>query len=169
MDRTTRERSIAIGKTSCCIPTLPPVRTPYPRSAEAVRVFDPTRRLTIGGYEAVDLGTLGGNSARPMDFNDYGQVVGSSTTASGLTHAFSWKNGVMQDLAVAGYVGSEAQRVNNGGVIAGVLSPDGVMDCEHESVPTIWKNAVAQMLARSQGMSAYLVASAINENDDLAW
>src|ERR1041385_45325 len=143
--------------------------TAYRSSAEAVRVFDPTRRLTIGGYEAVDLGTLGGNSARPMDFNDYGQVVGSSTTASGLTHAFSWKNGVMQDLAVAGYVGSEAQQVNNGGVIAGVLSPDGVMDCDHESVPTIWKNGVAQILARSQGMSAYLVASAINENDDLAW
>src|SRR4051812_36711518 len=62
-----------------------------------VIVFDPAVRKGVAGYEVSDLGTLGGSSARPNDFNDYGQIVGMSTTATADTHAFVWRNGTMRD------------------------------------------------------------------------
>jgi probable HAF family extracellular repeat protein len=45
-----------------------------------------------------DLGTLGGASASVADINDRGHVVGGSQTASGGTHAYLWRRGVMTDL-----------------------------------------------------------------------
>jgi probable HAF family extracellular repeat protein len=38
-----------------------------------------------------DLGTLGGTYSRPSNLNDRGQIVGTSTTASGETHAVLWE------------------------------------------------------------------------------
>src|SRR5215213_3163155 len=46
-----------------------------------------------------DLGTLpGGNESGAYSINSRGQVVGTSTTASGRYHAFLWEDGQMRDL-----------------------------------------------------------------------
>jgi probable HAF family extracellular repeat protein len=104
-------------------------------AGHVVEVIDPSRRRTIAGYEVVDLGTLGGNSARPHDFNDYGMVVGSSLTTSGRTHAFLWNDGDMRDLGTLGQDNSAAERINNAGVIAGTVwpaTPDEGCSAQHD-------------------------------------
>ena len=137
------------------------------RADSVVRVIDAGARRIVGGYEVFDLGTLGGNSARPMDFNDRGLIVGSSLTASGATHAFLWRNGVMQDLGTMGQVGSEAQRVNNAGVIAGVVWSEEDEDCGHSSRPAIWRNAAGELLDIPAIQPVR--AEAINESLDVVW
>src|SRR3977135_1370366 len=77
-----------------------------------------TSKATGRGYEMIDLGTLGGNSARPFALNDAGQVVGGSSTAANAWHAFLWENGAIRDLG-AGDGSSEAQRITTDGVILG--------------------------------------------------
>jgi probable HAF family extracellular repeat protein len=76
----------------------------------------------------IDLGTLGGQSARPYALNDSGQVVGMSTTANGESHAFLWDNGVMRDLAPT-FAYSNAQTITNSGLVAGVGTqiPEGII------------------------------------------
>jgi len=80
-----------------------------------------TRTATIdifGGYEVIDLGTLGGSIAVPLALNDKGQVVGYSTTTDGTERAFLWENGSIRDLNVS--AGSNrAQVITNSGIIAG--------------------------------------------------
>lgn len=53
-----------------------------------------------GGYNIVDLGTLGGSQSRAYDINDTGQVVGSSLTDADEWHACRWDNGVATDLGL---------------------------------------------------------------------
>ena len=58
----------------------------------------PTPQFTI-----VNLGTLGGTDSSAVDINAAGQVVGSSTTATGERHAFIWTTaGGMVDLGTLG-------------------------------------------------------------------
>jgi len=68
-----------------------------------------------------DLGTLpGGGSSAAYGINDRGQIVGSSTAASGYAHAFLFEHGVMKDLGMLpGGNQSIAQGINNRGQIAG--------------------------------------------------
>ena len=139
------------------------------RADSAVRVYDSHQHRTIAGYDMFDIGTLGGNSARPMDFNDRGQIVGSSTTASGAIHAFLWKNGAMQDLGTAGQNGSEAQRINNAGVIAGAVWTQEDPDCRRNAVPAVWKNGIAEVLSGGQSLYGVASAEAINESGVIAW
>jgi probable HAF family extracellular repeat protein len=118
-----------------------------------VVIFNPNERRTLAGYEAVDLGTLGGSSARPFDFNDYGQVVGRSKTASGAQHAFLWDESGMHDLGTMGHDGSEALRINNSGLIAGTVWRL-IYGSEDDnkftiSSPTIWQSAAPTALVRS--------------------
>jgi probable HAF family extracellular repeat protein len=67
------------------------------------------------------LSTLGGASSYGADINDSGAVVGSSTLASGVSHAFIYNNGVMTDLGalVSASNTSSANAINNAGVIVG--------------------------------------------------
>lgn len=79
----------------------------------------------------VNLGTLAGTTTgglydNALSINDSGQVVGSSTTASGYEHGFLWTpttpNGVsgsMQDLGTIGGTFSQALRVNESGKVTG--------------------------------------------------
>jgi probable HAF family extracellular repeat protein len=69
-----------------------------------------------------DLGTLGtrvGAYSYANDLNDHGQVVGTSTTASGDPHAFLWKRGTMRDLGTLGGHESFAGEINDLGQVAG--------------------------------------------------
>src|SRR5215208_4910007 len=49
-----------------------------------------------------NLGTLGGKASEAFGVNDLGQVVGTSRTESGESHAFLWKRGKMTDLGTLG-------------------------------------------------------------------
>lgn len=52
--------------------------------------------------------------------NDFGQVVGSSDTANGQTHAFLYSNGTLYDLGTLGGSFSEARAINNTGQVVGL-------------------------------------------------
>jgi len=79
-----------------------------------------------------DLGTLGGNSVGPADLNEHGQVVGSSTTASGDRHAFLWEDGTITDLHPVAGLNSWANKVNERGEAAGAVGDSG------SSAATVW-------------------------------
>jgi probable HAF family extracellular repeat protein len=85
--------------------------------------------LLIGAQPAsaqlsiTDLGTLpGGDSSVAFGINNRGQVVGSSTAASGefRDHAFVWENGKMTDLGTLPGAGdSVAFDINDRGQVVG--------------------------------------------------
>ncbi len=67
-----------------------------------------------------DLGTLGGDSSGATGFNARGDVVGSSDTATGETHAFRWtREGGMHDLGTLGGDLSGAAGINARGQVVG--------------------------------------------------
>src|SRR5687767_12401947 len=85
--------------------------------------------LTLSAhYDIVELGTLGGSSSEVAGINDQSQMAGASETAAGATHAFLWRDGVMEDLGTLGGDFSRAVAINARGDVAG-LSTDstGVM------------------------------------------
>lgn len=131
------------GGASNSITTSPPVI-----------VFNANQRQTVAGYEAMDLGTLGGTSARPADLNDRGQIVGTSLTDRWALHGFLWDQGEMRDLGTTGEHASEAIRINESGVIAGTMwnRLHGTLDdnCISTASGAIWQGAVATSL-RGQG------------------
>ena len=66
-----------------------------------------------------DLGTLGGNATHPSGINNSGYVVGVSTTADTIQHAFIWQDGVMIDLSPNSQGYSNALDINNLNQICG--------------------------------------------------
>ncbi len=79
------------------------------------------RPLHAGAYLVTALGTLGGSNSAAFGINDLGQVVGSSITAGGQTHAFLYSDGVMIDLGVLSPSDnfSQAFRINDNGQVVG--------------------------------------------------
>jgi probable HAF family extracellular repeat protein len=72
-------------------------------AAIAVVLVGSSARAATPPFVAIDLGTLGGASSSAVAVNEKGQVVGSSETASGATHVFSWTQaGGMVDLGTDG-------------------------------------------------------------------
>ncbi len=105
-----------------------------------------------------ELGTLGGAYGTAYAINDLGQVVGSSQTASGSTHAFLWQNGVIRDLGVLpGAHGSVARGINNSGQVVGVS----YFPSDYQRA-FIWENDVMRDLGTLGGYSS----SATHINDD---
>jgi probable HAF family extracellular repeat protein len=79
--------------------------------------------------DAIDLGTLGGNSTTPRALNNAGQVVGTSVAADGQAHPFVWEAGAMRELPLLPgtrpevpfpEIGGDAQAISNNGLIAGL-------------------------------------------------
>jgi probable HAF family extracellular repeat protein len=82
--------------------------------------------IRLAGQTALtDIGTLGGGQAVANDINGAKQVVGSSTTSIGASHAFIWTQSEgMTDLGVlSGRLHSYAQAINESGQVVG--SSDG--------------------------------------------
>jgi probable HAF family extracellular repeat protein len=118
-------------------------------SPSPVHVFDATEHNVVAGYDVRDLGTLGGNSARPADINDRGEVVGSSLTASGEQHAFIWDDGPLHDLGTLGRSSSEAQRINDAGLIAGQVGP-GEHFWNERTSSAIWNGGTGRILESTE-------------------
>ena len=80
-----------------------------------------TMRATLFSLygDPVDLGTLGGAKASASGINEDGDIVGFSDLASGQSHAFLYKDGVMHDIGTLGGTISNANAINNNGEIAG--------------------------------------------------
>ncbi len=74
---------------------------------------------TAATYAVKDLGTLGGKRSHATAINNVGAIVGSSTTASGATHAFHYRAGVMRDLGALAGGQSWALAINDSGVVVG--------------------------------------------------
>ena len=69
-------------------------------------------------YRLVDLGSFGGYT-KAQGLNDLDQIVGTSTDASGVEHAFLWEDGVMTPLADGPRGHGHAWEINNDGLICG--------------------------------------------------
>jgi probable HAF family extracellular repeat protein len=157
-----------------------------PLTSSPVIVFDANARQTVAGYEVTDLGTLGGNWARPADLNDRGQIVGTSMTDHWALHAFLWDESGMHDLGTMGRRASEAVRINEAGLIAGTVWERGVGtlddNCISSAVGTTWQNGVATTLGGQgfchnwsdwygglSGQPHPRLVRAMNSSGDIAW
>jgi probable HAF family extracellular repeat protein len=98
----------------------------------------PQRAVLWEGEGVTDLGTLGGVFGLAKGINDRGQVVGSSSLASGEEHAFLWGTGVMTDLGTLGGDFSLANRINHRGEVVGLSRTS---DGELHAV--VWRNSIA--------------------------
>jgi probable HAF family extracellular repeat protein len=75
------------------------------------------------GDAVTDLGTLGGSDGSAVRVNSLNQVVGSSTTALGLRHAFLWTEpSGMKDLGTLGGSWSVAHAINEMGHVVGTAA-----------------------------------------------
>ena len=105
-------------------------------------------------YTIIDLGTLGGSTARARGINEKGQVVGVADTANGRRHGFLWENGQMTDLStfVPTALGEALGINNNGGIVGG------------SSAPWLLQDGVLTILGHLTGTSGNSTATAINDN-----
>ena len=139
--------SASVGLTAACgeqdtLPTMPPIvahGTPHGAvvGADVTTLGFDVAAINEAGQVAgtlngravrwapaqgtLDLGTLGGTFSRAYAINESGQVAGSSTTATGDTHAFLWTPGQgMQDLGtLGGGPSSIARGINDDGEVVG--------------------------------------------------
>lgn len=78
-----------------------------------------------GTYEAIDLGTLGGDWTVPRAISDAGLIVGKSANRSNRSRAFIYQNGIIGELAGTPSQNS-ADAINDAGEIMGVEGEYGV-------------------------------------------
>lgn len=104
-------------------------------------------------YNIIDLGTLGGSSAQAFGVNASGVAVGSATTISGYTHAFSSSTAGIVDLTLNSTASEgTAAAINAAGTIAGTQFING------QAYASLWSNGAAVAIG---GAGSY--AMAIND------
>jgi probable HAF family extracellular repeat protein len=130
--------------------------TPNPDSG--VPTFDP---FLWNHGKMTDLGTLGGTFGFAQCANNRRQVIGLSSLAETpiactdgrLTscHAFLWEDGQMRDLGTLGGPNSEAQWINESGLIVGSADFPRPMPQVNFHDAVIWKNGKIKDLGRVDG------------------
>jgi probable HAF family extracellular repeat protein len=100
-------------------------------------------------FSMTDLGTLGGSFSDAVRINTRGQVIGSSTTTTGETHAFLWERGVMLDLGTLEHRNSTAVDVNERGQIIGYNFGDQFPDSPSRGF--FWERGVMTDLGTPRG------------------
>lgn len=101
------------GAAACDEPDAAPTGLPRAQYARA--------QVTAVDARVIVLPTLGGTSTSAADINDAGQVVGASTTAAGVDHAFLWTpTDGMRDLGTLGGTHSSARAINEAGWVVGM-------------------------------------------------
>lgn len=107
----------------------------------------------------IDLGTLNGNPTFAYAINDNGQIVGTSTTATGELRGFLWENGRMRDLGIDG--GVIPRDINNKGQVVGSLD---FGDNGGRQRAFLWENGV---VTRLQAPGILSSAHAINDKGEI--
>jgi probable HAF family extracellular repeat protein len=85
------------------------------------------------------LGSLGDRYSAAVAINDSGQVVGDTTTTSGVTRAVIWNGTTPTALGSLGGTSSIAQAINNSGEVVGQSNLAG----DAQSHGTIWNGTMA--------------------------
>src|SRR5215212_1900444 len=79
-------------------------------------------------YTVTNIGTLGGNDSVALSINDFGEVVGYSTTADGEVHGFRYFREALFDLSTLGGKESYAYLITNSGILLGdSKTSDGIL------------------------------------------
>jgi probable HAF family extracellular repeat protein len=92
--------------------------------------------------------------------NNRGQVVGSSSTTSGVQHAFIWEDGTVIDLGTLGGLFSSARAINKRGQIVGVAE-----DANGDDRAVLWEDGTITDLGTLGGPSSH--ARGINDRGQL--
>jgi probable HAF family extracellular repeat protein len=121
--------------------------------------------LTASGYEAIDLGTLGGDTSAATAINDKGQVVGWSLTADGTAHGFLWDEGVIQDIGPVRFAGTQLA-INKRGQVAGVFSSDFWPDSPSQLF--VWQDGVRRNIRPRRDAAGVRVIGVSKDGDVLA-
>ena len=127
----------------------------------------------------VDLGALGGTKSQAADINNLGQIVGSAAISGDLeTHAFIWFDGSMTALNIPPSSASQANAINDDGLIAGnFISATGETSV---MAPLLWAGEIftplasisaTQATAQDINMAGLIAGHTLTEttNDLLLW
>ena len=117
-----------------------------------------TRAFMKIGSVITELVGFGGPQTRAADINNFGQIVGHSTTSTSENplHGFLYSAGTMTDLFVAtGGIITQPLAINDAGVMVGRSSTN---------APFIYKNGVATLLNTGGAFSA---ANGLNDYDEV--
>jgi probable HAF family extracellular repeat protein len=147
-----------------------PGATPKASRADAINnsgIVVGTSSNTAFRYDSVSdsfvtLGTLGGTISIAYAINDAGQIVGGSTNAAGVNHAFLYEGATMTDLGALGGAAniSTARGINNSGMIVGDSNGHGFIYLNGKMID------LNDLIDHSAGITvAY--ASSINDNGQI--
>lgn len=119
---------------------------------------------TPGAWTSERLG--GPGSLTPRAVNDFGTVVGLRSTGDGRTHAVVWTRagGLVLTGEPPGYVRSEANAVNNAGVVVGLADgPHG-----SNTGPSAFVYEQGRVRVLTEGSASLAAATAINDRGQVA-